>query len=61
MSVAAPPMLLARISLTMSGNGLMPRRAARNSVIGPTRTTVVTLSRKALAMAVMTLSTTSTR
>ena len=51
--VEAPPMLEARISATMNGKGLTPRRAARKRVIGPTSTTVVTLSRKAEATAVM--------
>ena len=46
-SVAVPPTLDAKICVIKNGTGLSPSISVTAIVIGPTKSTVVTLSRKA--------------
>ena len=55
MRVAVPPMFDAMTCEMRNGTGDVPRRCATKNVIGVSNTTVVTLSRKALTTAVITL------
>ena len=57
MRVAVPPMLLAKIWVSRKGTGLTFKIEVIANVIGPTRRTVVTLSRKADSAAVMMVNT----
>ena len=59
--VAAPPMLEARTSAIRNGPGLTPSRSQTSRVTGAISSTVVTLSKKAEATAVMSTSSTITR
>ena len=55
-SVAVPPMLDAKTSATSNGTGDTPIRSASSTVTGAISSTVVTLSRSADAIAVITTS-----
>jgi len=52
-SVAVPPILDAKICVIKNGTGLSPSISVTAIVIGPTKSTVVTLSRKAERTAVI--------
>ena len=52
-SVAVPPTLDAKICVIKNGTGLSPSISVTAIVIGPTKSTVVTLSRKAERTAVI--------
>ena len=58
-SVAVPPMLAASASAMRKGTGVTPSRSQRSRVTGATSSTVVTLSSRADASAVMQTSRTS--